>query len=92
LLIPDSPFENVAAADLKALAVVERWPDLCEHVFVREYGYTVTEHDPERPWIIRNQHHHSVQLPDDELFFDWAYVEWPGERFTVQLDPWQLAP
>lgn len=59
-------------------------------MFVREFGYTVTEHDPERPWFIRSQQHLVVELSDDEEFFDWALREWPRERFTVQLDPWQL--
>jgi hypothetical protein len=63
---------------------------LCEHVFVREYAFTVTEHDPERPWIVRDRRHHTVMLEDGQSFFEWAYGEWPRERFTVELDPWQL--
>ena len=24
-------------------------------------------------------------------FFAWAAERWPAERFTVQLDPWELS-
>jgi hypothetical protein len=39
-------------------------------VFVQEYGYTVAEHDTERPWIVRDQRHETVQLDDGEGFFE----------------------
>ena len=59
-------------------------------MFVRDYGYTVTEHDPQRPWIVRDQRHESVQLDDDAGFFEWSAARYPHDRFTVQLDPWSL--
>jgi hypothetical protein len=59
-------------------------------VFVREFAYTVTEHDPERPWIIRGREHHVVELEDGVEFFAWVAKQWPRERFTVEVDPWQL--
>lgn len=58
---------------------------------MREYGYTVTEHDPDRPWLIVNSQHRSISLLDDQGFFDWASSEWPRDRFTVTLDPWALS-
>jgi hypothetical protein len=61
-------------------------------VFVREYGYTVTENDPERPWVVRDQRHETVQLADDVPFFQWSTARYPRDRFTVQLDPWSLTP
>jgi hypothetical protein len=57
-----------------------------------QYSFTVTEHDAEKPWIVLSTGRHSVQLEDGEEFFAWAAEQWPRERFTVQLDPWQLAP
>ena len=30
-------------------------------------------------------------LEDDVDFFPWAAQRWPAERFTVQLDPWELS-
>jgi hypothetical protein len=63
---------------------------ICEHVFVPAYGFTLTEHDPAQPWIVRDQQHRIVELDDDEPFFEWASRKWPADRFTVQLDPWQL--
>jgi hypothetical protein len=39
---------------------------------VREYAYTVTEHAPERPWIIRSREHRTVELEDGDEFFAWA--------------------
>jgi hypothetical protein len=58
---------------------------------VREYGYTVTEHDPERPWIVLGSEHQTVELADDASFFERAAEHWPGPRWTVQLDPWELS-
>jgi hypothetical protein len=43
-----------------------------------EYRYTVTEHDPERPWIVRGSSHEEVALPDDSSFFEWAQEHWPA--------------
>ena len=59
-------------------------------MFVREYGYTVSEHDPERRWIVREQRHEKVQLDDDVEFFEWSAARYPQDRYTVQLDPWSL--
>jgi hypothetical protein len=55
-----------------------------------EYRYTVTEHDPERPWIVRGSSHGQGTLPDDSSFFEWAQEHWPAPQWSVQLDPWQL--
>jgi hypothetical protein len=61
-------------------------------MFVREWSYTLTRHEPGRPWIIVGREHLTVELEDDAKFFEWAQREWPSERFTVELDPWQLTP
>jgi hypothetical protein len=61
-------------------------------VFVREYRFTLIEHDPARPWIVVSTQHQTIELPDDSDFFTWAHDHWPTSRWTVQLDPWQLAP
>jgi hypothetical protein len=58
---------------------------------MREYGYTVTEHDPERPWIVRDQHHETVKLDHGMSFFEWAASQYPREHYTVELDPWELS-
>lgn len=59
-------------------------------MFVREYGFTVTEHDPEKPWFVVGQEHRTVRLDDDAAFSEWAHRNWPEPRYSVQLDPWQL--
>jgi hypothetical protein len=59
-------------------------------VRVRKFAFTVTEHEADRPWIIRGREHRTVELDDGVQFFDWAWQEWPPGRFTVELDPWQL--
>jgi hypothetical protein len=64
---------------------------LCEHTFVREWSYTLTRHEPGRPWIIVAREHLTVELEDGVAFYEWARQEWPSERFTVELDPWQLS-
>jgi hypothetical protein len=61
-------------------------------VFVPHYGYTVTEHDPERPWIVVGREHRTITLDDGVSFFDWAHDHWPSPRWEVELDPWQLSP
>ena len=51
----------------------------------------VTEHDPNRPWVVTGAEHRTVELEDGVDFFAWAAERWPAERFTVQLDPWELS-
>lgn len=57
-----------------------------------EYRYSVTEYDPERPWIVHGSSRGQVTLADDDSFYEWAQEHWPAPRWSVQLDPWQLAP
>jgi hypothetical protein len=57
-------------------------------MFDDQYGYTVIEHDPERPWIVLMTSHQTVELEDGTSFFEWARNEWPAPRWTVLL----LAP
>lgn len=58
---------------------------------MREYRYTVAEHEPGRPWIVIGDIRHLiVQLEDSENFYEWAAQTWPRTRYEVQLDPWQL--
>lgn len=56
---------------------------------MREYGYTVTEHDPDRQWIVRDQRHETVKLDHGASFFEWAAGQYPPEHFTVELVPGQ---
>jgi hypothetical protein len=53
------------------------------------YSFTVTEHDSERPWIVRDHQRRAVELEDGANFFEWAHHAWPEPRYTVQLDPYQ---
>jgi hypothetical protein len=55
-----------------------------------EYGFTLTEHDRERPWIVIGRAHHKVTLEAEESFFQWVAENWPAPRWTVELDPWAL--
>jgi hypothetical protein len=48
---------------------------------VREYSFSVTEHDPDRPWVVRGHRRGVVELADDQDFFTWAHAEWPSDRF-----------
>jgi hypothetical protein len=56
------------------------------------FTYTLTEHDPAKPWLIVGQEHRTVELDDGVDFFAWAGEQWPAPRRSVQLDPRQLAP
>lgn len=62
------------------------------YVRMVEYRYSVTEYDPERPWIVHGSSRGQVTLADDDSFYEWAHEHWPAPRWSVQLDPWQLAP
>ena len=66
--------------------------DVCEHVFVPEYRYTLTEHDLAKPWLIRGSEQRTIALEDGVSFFDWAHEHWPAPRWTVELAPWQIGP
>ncbi len=61
-------------------------------MFVPTFAFTLTEHDPERPWLVVAQERHTVDLEPGVSFSRWARAEWPNDRFTVQLDPWQASP
>jgi len=63
----------------------------CEHVFVRTYSYTLTEHNPDKPWlIVRVRTQMKVELEEGRNFFEWAREHWPANLYTVELDPYQL--
>jgi len=47
-----------------------------------DYRYTVTEHDPERPWIVRGTSHGTVTLDENANFSNWAAEHWPAPRWT----------
>ena len=59
---------------------------------MREYSFTITEHDPDRPWIVVGSERRTITLPAETQFFAWAHEQWPAPRWSVELDPWQLAP
>ncbi len=55
---------------------------------MREYGFTITEHDPDRPWMVLVSEHRTIKLADGLDFFTWADRQWPAPRWSVELDPW----
>jgi hypothetical protein len=57
---------------------------------MREYGFTLTEHDPQRPWIVVGSEHRTITLADGTSFFEWAHEHWPTPRWSIELDPWAL--
>jgi hypothetical protein len=59
---------------------------------MHEFRFTVTEHDPDRPWIVLASEHRTIKLADGLHFFAWAHEQWPAPRWSVELDPGQLAP
>ena len=59
--------------------------------FVPEIGYSVAEHDPQRPWIIVSIECRTVQLDDVRAFGEWAERERPSSRCSVTPDPWSLS-
>jgi hypothetical protein len=59
---------------------------------MRRYGFHLTEHHPEKPWLIISSRHEEVELPDHESFFEWSAKNYPRERYSVDVDPWTLSP
>ncbi len=55
-----------------------------------EFAYTVTEHDPARPWVVLGQQRDRVMLAEGDDFFTWANERWPAPRWSVELDPHEL--
>lgn len=51
--------------------------------------YTLFEHDPDKPWLIADVSHHTIDLPDAGEFAEWARDQWPTPRYTVDLEPGQ---
>jgi hypothetical protein len=31
---------------------------------MRDYDLTITEHDPDRPWMVLSSEHRTIKLPD----------------------------
>ena len=62
------------------------------YVRMRSYRFTLTEYDPDRPWIVRARDTQTVTLADEASFFEWAHEHWPAPQWSVELDPWQLTP
>jgi hypothetical protein len=60
------------------------------YVRIREWSYTVTEHDPDHTWIVVGQARHIATLEAEENFFLRARERWPEPRWSVELDPRQL--
>jgi hypothetical protein len=67
--------------------------NICEHTFVPKYGYTVTEYDARRPWVIVGPlRRMTVELDDGEDFATWAAQAWPRPRFQTDLEREPLPP
>jgi hypothetical protein len=52
----------------------------------------MVEHDLDEPWIVLGISRGTVKLEDGASFFEWAAEHWPAPRWSVELDPYQLAP
>jgi hypothetical protein len=57
-----------------------------------DYCFTVIEHDQDRPWIVLASERRMIELADGLDFFAWAHEQWPAPRWSVELEPGQLAP
>lgn len=48
------------------------------------WNFTVTEYDPDEPWIVRSTSRDSVELPDGQDFNEWAKGRWPSPCYVVK--------
>jgi hypothetical protein len=56
-------------------------------MFVPLYSFTLTEHDPAKPWLVLSIEQRTVELDESEDFGRWARAQWPAAAFTIDLDP-----
>jgi hypothetical protein len=59
---------------------------------MRRYGFQLTEHDEQKPWLILSQRHEEVELPGDAAFYSWIAKHYPNSRYSVDPDPWTMSP
>jgi hypothetical protein len=59
---------------------------------MRRYGFQLTEHDEQKPWLIVGSRHEEIELPDDAAFFRWVAEHYPKHRYSVDPDPWTTSP
>jgi hypothetical protein len=61
-------------------------------MFVPVLQFSVSEHDPSKPWLVIETTRHTAELENETDFFAWTAERWPADRYTVQAAPWQLGP
>ena len=58
---------------------------------MRTWTYTLTEHQPDKPWLVVSvKRGMTIELEDGANFFEWSHQQWPADRYSVELDPYQL--
>jgi hypothetical protein len=51
------------------------------------WSFTLTEYDPDQPWIVISTGRDSIELPNGQDFYAWARERWPSPRYQAKLDP-----
>jgi hypothetical protein len=54
---------------------------------VRVWGFTLTRRDIDKPRIVLETSHQTVELPEDQWFGERASTQWPSPEWSVELDP-----
>ena len=86
---PPTPKKGNWTGDPAQWAQLDQHANMCSPL--HEYGFTITEHDPDRPWMVLASEHRTIKLPDGVDFFALAHGQWPAPRWSAKLDPWQLS-
>jgi len=47
--------------------------------------FTVTEYDPDQPWVVVATARDSVELASVVEFLSWAQARWPEPRYAVRV-------
>jgi hypothetical protein len=55
-----------------------------------DYGYTLSSHDPERPWLVVSIEHRPSRSTKGVDFRQWARDNYSEPRWRVEADPWQF--
>jgi hypothetical protein len=48
---------------------------------MREHGFTLTKHNPDRPSMFLAGEHRTIKQPDNVGFFSWARERWPSTKW-----------
>ena len=57
---------------------------------MRTWTYTLTEHEPDKPWLVVSvRRGMTVELEDHADFFEWSQQQWSSDCYLVELEAYR---